>query len=71
MNYFVITTYKTTAGDVANPTVTRYDNLNSAEANFHKKLGSLIAEASTVMASASLVDELQNVIKHEYWVKAE
>lgn len=71
MNYFVISTYKTTDGTVANPTVTRYNDINSAEANFHKKLGNLISEATTVMASVSLVDELQNVIKHDYWVKAE
>ena len=69
MTYFVCSTYKTTAGDVANLTVTRKSTLNSAVAEFHSKMSSLISEATTVMASACVLDECMNKVKEEVWNK--
>jgi len=67
--FFVVSTYKTNSGDIANPTVTRKTSEASAVAEFHSKMSSLIKEASTVMVSCSILDEFSNQIRHECFVK--
>lgn len=67
--FFVVSTYKTNTGDIANPTVVRKTSEKEAVAEFHSKMANLINEASTVMVSCSILDEFANQIRKECFVK--